>query len=168
MNFGELVTKLTIWLSVAGYLITLGTLLVCSNRSRSVLNFARNAWTVGFIAMVLHVAAAFHFFHAWSHARATAQTALETAAVVGWDWGGGIWFNYCVLVIWLVDALWWWVNPPTYQNRPAWISAIVHLYLAFMFFNAVVIFETGLLRWLGITAIAVFCVMWWSHRAAKS
>ena len=84
---------------------------------------ARLLWTIGCLAYLAHVAAAFHFEHDWSHDHAWAHTAQRTWALTGWDWGGGLWVNYAFTLLWSADAAWWWAGPRSHQARPAWIAA---------------------------------------------
>ena len=70
---------------------------------------SRAFWTVGSALATAHSAAAFAVFHDWSHDRALIATALQTAAVTGLDWGGGLFFNYAFLLVWGADVMWWWI-----------------------------------------------------------
>ncbi|MEX0700489.1 MAG: hypothetical protein WD069_00185 [Planctomycetales bacterium] len=101
---------------------------------------ARWLWTIGCGAYLLHVLAAFHFVHDWSHAAAYAHTARQTAAVIGWEWGGGLWANYALTAVWAADVAVWWGRgrAPTPAAR-AW-GWFVHAFLAFMVLNATVVF----------------------------
>ncbi len=99
---------------------------------------ARATWTLGCALYLVHVAAAFQFVHHWSHDAAYRETARQTAALFGWNWGGGIYFNYLFTLIWIVDAAWWQRGLSAYRERPRYISIGVHVFFAFMFFNAIV------------------------------
>jgi hypothetical protein len=50
--------------------------------------------SIGCLAYLAHLAAAFHFAHGWSHAQAYEHTALRAWEVTGWRWGGGVYVNY--------------------------------------------------------------------------
>ena len=100
---------------------------------------ARAYWTAGCLFYLAHVVAAFAFAYQWSHAVAVAETARQTKALFGLDWGGGIWFNYVFTVIWAGDALWWQLASNHYERRPAWIGKAVHLYMAWMFINGAIV-----------------------------
>ncbi|MCC6540515.1 MAG: hypothetical protein IT162_23405 [Bryobacterales bacterium] len=113
---------------------------------------ARAMWTAGCALFLAHVAAAFHFHHRWSHAAAVAETARQTEALFGVSSGFGLWFNYVFAAVWLADVVWWWGAPERYASRPRWMSAAVHGFMAFMFFNGAVVFASGPTRWLGLAA----------------
>ena len=104
---------------------------------------ARSAWTAGLLVYVIHVAAAFQFRHHWSHAVAFEDTARQTAAQFGMWWGGGLYFNYVFTAVWIFDVIWLWRSADSYSGRPRWITAAIQSFMAFMFFNAVVVFVSG-------------------------
>lgn len=163
MDHGVLITKAAVWGSLAAYVAAMAILAVApANAARR--RTARIVWSVGCAAMWGHVTAAFAVYHNWSHAAAAEQTARETAAVVGFEFPQGVWFNYLFLAVWTGDAAWWWSAPAAYARRPRWISFAVHGYLAFIAFNAVVVFETGWLRGIGIVATATLTTLWWRGR----
>src|SRR5689334_13509938 len=88
---------------------------------------ARLTWTLGCALFLAHVAAAFGFFHGWSHAHAYAETARQTRDRFGLDWGGGLYFNYLFTVLWVADAAYWWTaGVDAYDRQPRWMSAALH------------------------------------------
>jgi len=103
MDLGDLLTRWTVRLAVALYLVSLLLRLRAGGRHAR-LAAARLSWTGGCFAFLAHVAAAFHFAHHWSHGAALAATAERTAEVVGWHWGGGLYANYAFALVWLVVA----------------------------------------------------------------
>src|SRR5437867_232780 len=108
MSLGELLTRATVWVALTLY--ATGEMVRLSARERPRWEtVARWLWTGGCLAYLAHAAAAFEFFHAWSHAAAYADTARQTEAKFGLHWGGGLWFNYFFTGIWLADVLWWWI-----------------------------------------------------------
>lgn len=121
---------------------------------------SRVLWSVGAVLATIHSAAAFKVFHAWSHDAAALATARQTLAVTGIDWGGGLYFNYAFLAVWLSDALWWWIAPRAYESRPAAISAVVHGFVFFMFLNGAVVFADGWMRVLGILSVGIVSIAW--------
>lgn len=147
--------RISIWLSVAAYFIALA-----QRRPQR----ARAWWTIGCLACVVHIALAMHLVHHWSHAAAYADTARQTREVTGLDWGGGVYFNYVFSGVWLADVVWWWINQDSRSRRPKWLSAALHVFLAFILFNATVVFESGILRWSVMAAIAGLAVFWARNR----
>jgi hypothetical protein len=110
---------------------------------------ARVIWTAAFLAYAAHVTAAFALVHDWSQAAAYRETARQTAAMFGWNWGGGLYFNYAFTAIWAVDVVWIW-NTESYQTRSAWIGRAIHIFIAFMFFNGAIVFAHGATRWISL------------------
>lgn len=156
---GEALTLWTIRLALAAYFGRLVIELTCVPRTPVIERLARWLWTIGGLFLWLHVACAFEHFHAWSHASALAQTARDTAAVTGFDWGGGLWINYFVMLLWAGDVVWWWLAPLSHQARGraweiAWQGG-----LAFIVFNALVVFKTGPLRWTGLLLSAALLTL---------
>ncbi len=146
MDMGELLTRWTVRIALALYVLSL--LLrrsACGRRSR--LAVARLAWSGGCLAFLLHVVCAFHFYHDWSHAAAYANTARRTADVVGWHWGGGLYANYAFMLVWLADVAWWWRGLDGYEERPCAVQWCVRGFLACMALNAAVVFAEGITRW---------------------
>jgi hypothetical protein len=139
-----LLTKITVWIALAGYAAAIIIFLQPKNRDA----IARLFWTAGCIAMIAHAACAFHFHHHWSHVDAYNETARQTAEVFGLNWGGGIFINYILIIGWIVDVIWWWRGLTIYRNRSKIFSIVWHVFLFFIFFNATVVFEDGILRWL--------------------
>ena len=116
----------------------------------------RLLWTIGCVSFIAHVVAAFQFTHHWSHQAAIQSTAQQTHQLIGWAFGEGLYFSYFFLFIWLVDVAYWWLNPDVYESRSIWIDIGIHGYLFFIAFNGAVIFESGVTRIGGITAVGLF------------
>jgi hypothetical protein len=126
--------------------------------------WSRLIWTLGCILYVTHVALAFHSFYHWSHNEAYRETARQTAALSGIEWGGGLCFNYLFTAIWIADTAWWWRGIEVYRRRARWIGLWVQGFMAFIFFNAVAVFPKGPARYMGIAATAWLIWTWWSGR----
>jgi hypothetical protein len=107
MNKGEFLTRLTIWITLAGYFVGV-TLYSLPPQGEKRDRAARIAWTVACLSLLAHFACAFHFYHHWSHDTAYRVTARQTAELFGLDWGGGLYLNYALLVGWVADVVWWW------------------------------------------------------------
>ncbi len=171
MSGGEFLTRVTIWLALSGAALgTIAQFPFRANPKRQAL--ARWFWTVGGLALLAHVACAYHFYHAWSQASVYQETARQTAEVFNLHWGGGVYVNYAFMAAWLADVLWWWRGVADYNQRPcAWVWGWQGFFL-FMVFNATVVFKTGALRWIGLAMCIVMAVVWWvtnkSSRSADS
>jgi hypothetical protein len=157
---GEQMTKITVWIALAGY----AAALIIFLKSKSRPNWdavARIFWTAGCIAMLAHIGCAFHFYHRWSHGAAYAETARQTAKIYGLNWGGGLFINYILMIGWIVDVMWWWRGLEIYRNRSRIFSIVWHVFLFFIFFNATVVFEGGFLRWfwLGFTLVLILILL---------
>jgi hypothetical protein len=150
----DLFVRWSVRIALALYLLSL--LLRIGRRDR----LARWVWSAGCLAFLLHVAAAFHFVHHWSHTAAYAETARQTAEITRLDWGGGLYFNYLFAAVWLADVIWWWVNPNGYESRPRWIEGFVQAFMAFIVFNATVVFGHGAISWVGAVAMVVLLLVW--------
>jgi hypothetical protein len=67
--------------------------------------------------------------------------ARQTAELFGVRWGGGLYVNYVFTAIWAADVAWVWWDEAGYRKRAKWVSAAVHGFLAFMFFNGAVVWR---------------------------
>ncbi|MDX1981043.1 MAG: hypothetical protein SFV51_12300 [Bryobacteraceae bacterium] len=151
-------TLWTVRLACVFYVLALAAW--AANRPRT----ARVAWTAGMLFFLLHVVAAFSFHHHWSHEAAYRETARQTAELFGFDWGGGLYFNYVFTALWALDAAWMWIRPLSYGHRPRWIAAAIHGFLAFMFFNGAIVFGSSAVRWPSVAAIPVLAAIWLGSR----
>lgn len=156
MNAGEAITLGTIRLSLALYAATLaGRLMIVRPHFRVL----RGLWTVGCVLLVAHIVAAFHYYHAWDHAAAIEATALQTEQAIGRSFGGGIYFNYVFAGVWLGEVTLWWLAPPAFERRPRWLAWLVQGFMAFMVFNAVIVFEAGAMRWWGVIVMLILLAL---------
>lgn len=113
-------------------------------------------WTAGWVMLIVHTAAAFHYRHDWSPLLAADHVAQRTEQVVGFYWAGGIWFNYALLLAWGIDvALLWTIGAPK-----VW-TLFVHAFLAMMVISATVVF--GPAYW-WIAAVLFGAACWFALR----
>jgi hypothetical protein len=157
-------THWTVWLAVLAYFASLAIGIAhrdAHSRPRTADSWQRIFWTLGCLFTWIHVVCAFAQYHHWSHHAAYAHTEQESARKVGVAWGGGIYFNYLFLFIWTADVAWWWFRPTAYVIRPRGITICVHLYLAFIAFNATVVFGAGFVRYASVGAIVVLFALSW-------
>jgi hypothetical protein len=168
MDTGHWLTKLAIWISLGCAGWAMGSRLVSRNVAGNRWQVhQRWLWTLGWLACVVHVALAFAVYHGWSHAAAYADTARQTAEVTGFNWGGGVWFNYLFLALWTADVLWQWSDPASHARCPRMIQRLWQGFFLFMVFNAAVVFEQGVVRWTGVMGFAVLLALWLWSRARR-
>lgn len=160
MISGELPTRITIWISILAY--TIGcAVFAAARKDANVDRWARAAWTIGYAALIAHFFFAFHFYHAWSHESAYVDTAQQTAEVFGINWGGGLFINYAVALLWTGDIAWWWLAGVDSYRRRSWVLILIwHSSLIFIIFNATVVFKDGLARWTGLFVCLSLCLSW--------
>ncbi|MBX9626894.1 MAG: hypothetical protein K2X82_24045 [Gemmataceae bacterium] len=135
-----------------------GAGLVLAGRGETPSGAARAWWATGCAFAGLHVAVAMHAAHGWSHAAAYDHT----AAVGGW--GPGVFVNYAFVLVWAADAAWMCLSPGSYGQRPWWATWAVQGLLAFVVFNAAVVFGHGPLRWAAAAAFAWLAWEVWADR----
>jgi hypothetical protein len=121
-------------------------------------NYGRLFYTWAFLLFLLHIAVAFNVRHQWSHEKAFDH--VETVS----GFGPGIYVNYLFAAIWLADVVWAWVALDHYLNRPRWLSWSVLAFMAFIVFNAAVVFGTG--NWRIVSAVLFLIplyALWATH-----
>lgn len=122
-----------------------------SNERTPWLRWARWAWTAGGLIFLAHVFCAFNFYHGWSHTAAYRETARQTGETMGWGWGGGLFISYGFTAAWVLDVICWWRQGlESYARRPKNLMRVWHGFFFFIVFSGTVIFETGVVRWLGL------------------
>lgn len=120
-------------------------------------------WLLGAVMLLLHMAAAFTFRHHWSLTKAYLNT-QESAGV-----GDGLFVNFAFALVWVGDALWLVAGPESYARRPRWVGWAVHGFLAFVTFNAAVVFASPPVRWAGAGwfALLAFELGRWAWRRQR-
>lgn len=115
-------------------------------------------WFIAASLFQVHVAVAFHAAHGWSHGEAFDHV-QRTSGV-----GEGLFLSYAFAVIWLLDAAWLLLRPRNYAARNRIWNWCIFGFLAFIAFNATVIYGEGLARWIGIAGFSLILLqqMWHS------
>jgi hypothetical protein len=157
MGTGALLTKITIWIALIGYVTGIVLILVERNRN-GVQRMARNAWTLGCVVFLAHVFCAFNYYYKWSHAVAYTETGRQTAEVVGEGWSVGVYVGYVFTLLWLSDVVWWWLSPQTHKRRSRILTAALHTFMFFIIFNGTVVFKSGMSRLLGVIIFLTLAV----------
>lgn len=137
--------KLSANLAMTGWF--LGILAIVDQR-----RFAGWLWGIACAYLWLHVAIVFHVMHAWSH-----DAAFEHTREFG-GLGEGIYANYTLMIVWLIDAIWLLAAPIHYERRPGYIRGFVHGFLGFMVFNGMVVFGTWPSRFLFLLFLVIAIV----------
>ncbi len=166
MSAGELALHGTVWLALTAWASTEVLGQEPQGKRAPALGW-RWLWSLGAVALAVHFALAMQLRHGWSHAAAVADTARQTEAKFGLNWGGGVWFNYAMVALWILDAAWAWAAP-NYRNVSHVWQWSVRGYFLFMWFNGAVVFPTGPIRWFGLVACGAVAWSWWRRRKNRS
>lgn len=145
---------LSAWVAAAVWFLGLATLI----RDGAGVRTTRDLWAAGCWLFLFHAGLAFHAVHGWSHA--AAYDHVER----GSGFGAGVFVNYLFGLVWAADAAWMWLLPAGYVARPRWVGRAVHGFLAFVVFNAAVVYADGPLRWV---ALAGFGALAWGAKYAS-
>lgn len=127
-------------------------------------------WLVSFLLFVVHVTAAFHFKHGWSHAAAFDDTARQTQDLIGIPLGLGVYFNYLFLALWALDLVLDRSRSRAPSGWRSWIRMGGLAYLLFIVFNGTVVFKTGGMRVFGLvlSAVLLACILFRALRHSQS
>jgi hypothetical protein len=119
----------------------------------------RWTWTVGCGFLVAHEILAMGISFGWSHAAAWQNVAVQTDAVFGVAFGGGLIVNYVAVAAWAADVAWWWASPASYAERTPWITIPLWAFLGIMYFFGAVVFAEGIVQIIAGTMFAL-AVVW--------
>ena len=160
MTLDDWAVRGTAWLAMASYFV--GAILLLRARGRPTrARAARWAWAAGCDFYFWHVLAAFHFRHDWSHSNAVAHVAQQSGELIGRPIEAGIWFNYALLLVWIIDAAWLWIDERGYFHRSKSISWALHSFILFMIINGAIVFAPAEVRWPSAAALGVLAWAWW-------
>jgi hypothetical protein len=158
MHSGEWLTRGTVWLALAFYVVC--EALNAKRSDSQIRAVARWLNTMGCAFFLAHVIAAFHYHYSWSHAMAHAETARQTKELVGWNSGDGLYFNYLFALVWLSEVTWSWIIPRSYSNRSSIWNWTVRLFFLLMIFNGAFFFVRGNIRWFGLFLCLMLIASW--------
>jgi hypothetical protein len=157
MDTGQWLTRGTIWLALSLYVAAESVRATRPKGESSRTVRALNS--LGCAAFLAHVGCAFHFYHHWSHAAAYADTARQTADYFGWRWGGGLYFNYAFLLLWVGQVITSWTGPS--RSPRGWLVWIVRGFVLLMMINGAVVFARGPMKWFGLFLSLTLFLCWW-------
>jgi hypothetical protein len=157
-TLGNDLTRFAIRLALGYYAISL-TLMLLLHRQEWTAPTAlgravRWCWTLAWASYGVHVLLAFHYYYAWSHSAAVAHTREMSG------FGEGIWFSHLFTAAWTADVCLWWFRPAQYAARSRWVDRLLHGFMAFIIFNATVVYGEGIIRWTGLVLFAVLAAAW--------
>jgi hypothetical protein len=152
-TLGDDLTRFTVRVSVLYYAIAVGGMLV-----RIRCGWVRIAWTLGWLAYLIHLGMAFHYYHHWSHVEAMRHTQERSG------FGEGVFVSHAFTLLWTADVLSWRLAPRWHETRSRWIGIALHAFMAFIVFNATVVYETGLIRWAGVAMFTGMAAIWFAFR----
>ena len=159
MDAGEWAVRGTAWLALSGY-FTGAFLLLRGNR-----RIAKWIWGAGCDFNSLHILVAFHFTHGWSHAAAVANVTGTSKALIGRPIEAGIWFNYTLLIAWIIDAAWLWFGDHSYFRRSKALGYTIHGFIFFMVINGAIVFAPDYVRWPSIAVCGLLGWAWFTSPA---
>lgn len=146
----ESMARWSAWPAAGCYILAVVLRTLPGNPQRAI--WRQRFWMWGWVALLAHVVASLGLVHDWSWSAAQADTARRTQLAVGWNWGGGVWFNLATLLVWGLDLA---LDRVRTSSRSPWIrrwDVGCQSYLAFMFFNATVVFGSQTARVAGLLA----------------
>lgn len=151
-DIGELLTRWTVRLSVACYVLRLTVDVIGWGTPRAKQG-ALWLWTAAYILFLAHVICAFQFYHEWSHVVAYEHTARRTSVAVGIDWGGGLYLNYLFIGVWMWDVTAWWLVGDAYIDLRLFYWTVQAI-AAFMIVNATIVFGPPFWKWVALAVTA--------------
>jgi hypothetical protein len=114
---------------------------------------------VGLGLALVHTVLAFDVVHGWSHDDAVLNTAVQTAAVYGVAFGGGVYVNYFFFLVWLADLAWWRRDAGVHR-RSRVIAVSLEVFYLVIIVNAAVIFAAGWRQAAGALLVLVLLAAW--------
>ena len=131
---------------------------VCASMARSGARPGRGEcilWTAGCALLWVHIPLALGVVHGWSVEAAYRHTAERTVAVTGWDWGGGLYVNFSVAALWLLDVAWMWRWRAGGAVASRFWTRGVQAVLGFVVLNATVVFGPRCWWWVAAGFVAL-------------
>lgn len=169
MDYGHLLTRATVWLALSLYVAAefIRSRFGLADQHSALLRPGRVLNSLGCALFLGHVVCAFHFYHHWSHAAAYADIARQTRAYFGFNWGGGLYFNYLFLLLWVGQTIRSWnvpagIDAASRQSKPTPFGWMMRAFILMMIVNGAVIFAHGLIRWFGLLLTLVLIWSWWA------
>ena len=116
-------------------------------------------WLLGAILALCHSLGALIAFHHSSQAEALESTAQQTAELLGFRFGAGLYVNYAFVAIWLFDAILRIAIPTKYEQFPKMYGRLVYAFLIFIAINGAIVFKSGTVRSVGIASLLILLLL---------
>jgi hypothetical protein len=116
-------------------------------------------WLLGAILSLCHSLGALIAFHHSSQAEALESTAQQTAELLGFRFGAGLYVNYAFVAIWLFDAILRLSLPIKYEQFPKIYGCFVYSFLIFIAINGAIVFKSGTVRTVGIASLLILLLL---------
>ncbi|MGY8771091.1 MAG: hypothetical protein ACKVH8_21985 [Pirellulales bacterium] len=166
MDIEEYITRWSIRMALACLVLVL-----CGNRfaaeSKNWNSLSRAIWSAGCLLFLTHIVAAFQFYHHWSHEHAYQETAKQTFEAIGIRWGGGIYINHLMAIIWCADVCWWWMAP-VHRATQLIVQRWILGFFLFMAFNGTIVFKAGPTRWVSLAVFIMLVIFWITRKKPSS
>lgn len=122
-------------------------------------SMTRRLWTAGVVALLAHVAWTILAIHRASVRNAYDHTAAQTNELIGVPIGAGVFVNFAMPLVWLADALAWWLIADWGARRRRYAVTLYGIF-GFLFFNAAVVFASPWGRTVGLVACGLIAGAW--------
>ena len=165
MWFEFVLVRVSIWIACG--LWFLGSVSRVVSNSQQIANLEsayRWAWFWAGIFTWVHVFASYGLVHGWSHAAVLKHTGDESYAVIGLRVPWGVYANFIFAGMLSGYSGWMLLR----KGRVKGLDSVIYFFLAFIVFNALVIFKTGLIRWIGLLGFAVVASLHLYFRGTKN
>lgn len=150
--------RVSIWIACGLWFLGAWYRVVSSSRENaSAERVYRWAWFWAGAFTWAHVFASYGLVHGWSHSAVLKQTGDDSYAVVGFRVPWGVYVNFLFAGILSGYSGWMIWN----RRRATGLDGFVYFFLAFIVFNALVVFKTGAIRWIGLASFGSVAAMYW-------
>jgi hypothetical protein len=148
----------TIWVALSLFVIAeAGKVRRATHRSPA---WAWPAFAAGAVLAAIHVLIALAVQYEWDHEAAVSSTAEQAATVYGFMWRGSIYVSYVFVLLWLVEAVRWRLNPAMYSARAPLTTWVLRFFVLLIIVNGAIVFATYPMRLLGVVIAGALVWMW--------
>ncbi len=150
----------TIWFAIVLFVAAEAGKAAAVRTGHPVVGWPWAAWMAGAVLLAIHIAIALDVHHDWRHASVVRTVEDQTRRVYGVSVGAGVWINYAFLSLWLLEALWWRLDPHRYFSRPQRLTVVMRTLYALIMVNGAVLFAAPARRILGVLLMIALVWIW--------